>query len=65
MISGHEVSYAEVAAIKLDLSKGLLVCMYADHRQVFQIILLLTLNSCSKMLFSSYNPEMGGTLVTT
>ncbi|KAM7540800.1 hypothetical protein Aperf_G00000033098 [Anoplocephala perfoliata] len=34
MGSGHEVSYAEVAAIKLDLSKGLLVCLYADHRQV-------------------------------
>ncbi|VDL60863.1 unnamed protein product [Hymenolepis diminuta] len=29
--SGDEVSYPEVAATKLDLNKGLLICMYADH----------------------------------
>nr|CDS33412.1 mitogen activated protein kinase binding protein [Hymenolepis microstoma] len=29
--SGDDVSFAEVAAIKFDLNKGLLICMYADH----------------------------------
>ncbi|KAM3185271.1 hypothetical protein ACTXT7_006703 [Hymenolepis weldensis] len=29
--SGDEFSYPEVAAIKLDLNKCLLICMYADH----------------------------------
>ncbi|VDO03068.1 unnamed protein product [Rodentolepis nana] len=29
--SGDEVSFAEVAAIKFDLTNGLLICMYADH----------------------------------